>query len=77
MIIIYQDITAAMKNLTPPIELENKALQDYVDLINAMDSEGDTFDEKFYHAVKCLWSDAGVQRSYSRSNEYHLLECAK
>lgn len=67
-----------MKKLQPPIELENEALEKYVDLIvTQIDTECDTFDDKFYHAAKCLWADGGVQRSYSRSNEYHLIECAK
>lgn len=66
-----------MSELRPPVALENEALTDYIDLINQMDPDNEPFEGKYVHAIKCLWADAGVQRSYCRSNEYHLIECAK
>lgn len=66
-----------MKNLNPPVYLKNEALEEYINLIEQIDTESDTFDQLYYHVAKCLWLDDGVQQSYSRSNEYHLIGCAK
>lgn len=32
---------------------------------------------EFYEHTEALWQDAGVQRTYERSNEYQLIDCAK
>ncbi|KAF9794804.1 hypothetical protein SFRURICE_017494, partial [Spodoptera frugiperda] len=31
---------------------------------------------EFYEHTEALWQDAGVQRTYERSNEYQLIDCA-
>ncbi|KOB52211.1 Guanine nucleotide-binding protein G(S) subunit alpha [Operophtera brumata] len=32
---------------------------------------------EFYEHTEALWKDQGVQRTYDRSNEYQLIDCAK
>lgn len=32
---------------------------------------------EFYEHTEALWKDQGVQRTYERSNEYQLIDCAK
>lgn len=50
------------------------------DLVLSMSYGGYAFDclsEKAYRAIKTLWSMEIVQQAYQRSNEFHLIDCAK
>lgn len=46
------------------------------DVIQAM-QDTEPFSEELLEAMKRLWSDAGVQQCFTRSNEYQLNDSAK
>ena len=65
--------------LKPPVELgdsENITSLDFVNGIDIISSDYE-FTDEFYHHVKRLWTDSGVQECYRRSHEYPLIDCAK
>lgn len=33
--------------------------------------------QEFFEYTEALWRDAGIQRCYSRSNEFQLIDCAQ
>jgi guanine nucleotide-binding protein G(s) subunit alpha len=71
-------ILRAMEKINPPIALERPEDQwraTYI-LTTAHQLEFDYPPEFFEHAA-ILWSDAGVQACFDRSNEYQLIDCAK
>jgi guanine nucleotide-binding protein G(o) subunit alpha len=47
-----------------------------VDVITRME-DTEPFSEELLAAMKRLWSDAGVQECFGRSNEYQLNDSAK
>ncbi|KAM3961410.1 guanine nucleotide-binding protein G(s) subunit alpha [Aphomia sociella] len=71
-------ITGAMSTLTPPIPLEKSENKARVDYIQDVASQPDfDYPAEFYEHTEALWKDQGVQRTYERSNEYQLIDCAK
>lgn len=71
-------ITGAMSTLTPPIPLEKPENKARVDYIQDVASQPDfDYPMEFYEHTEALWKDQGVQRTYERSNEYQLIDCAK
>ncbi|CAB3249587.1 unnamed protein product [Arctia plantaginis] len=71
-------ITGAMSTLTPPIPLEKQENKARVDYIQDVASQPDfDYPSEFYEHTEALWKDQGVQRTYERSNEYQLIDCAK
>ncbi|KAJ8710206.1 hypothetical protein PYW07_009572 [Mythimna separata] len=71
-------ITGAMSTLTPPIPLEKPENKARVDYIQDVASQPDfDYPMEFYEHTEALWKDLGVQRTYERSNEYQLIDCAK
>ncbi|KAI9333252.1 guanine nucleotide binding protein, alpha subunit [Obelidium mucronatum] len=44
-------------------------------VIMLLTSEGFVLDDSIIDAIKVLWADSGIQYCYSRSNEFHLLDC--
>ncbi|VDM30786.1 unnamed protein product [Hydatigera taeniaeformis] len=71
-------IVGAMPNLKPPIDLknsENAPIRNYM-LEEASKNDFD-FPAIFFSHCRQLWSDAGVQEAFERSNEYQLIDCAK
>lgn len=71
-------ITGAMSTLTPPIPLEKPENKARVDYIQDVASQPDfDYPPEFYEHTEALWKDQGVQRTYERSNEYQLIDCAK
>lgn len=50
------------------------------DLVLSMSFGGFAFDclsENAYRAIKTLWGLEVVQQAYQRSNEFHVIDCAK
>ena len=67
----------AMEDLDIP--LENT---EYLHLAEVHRTAGLVYDiksmpAKLYAALKLLWADRGVQKAYSRRNEFQLLDCAR
>jgi guanine nucleotide-binding protein G(s) subunit alpha len=78
LFILFKSILRAMEKINPPIALERPEDQwraTYI-LTTAHQLEFDYPPEFFEHAA-VLWSDAGVQACFDRSNEYQLIDCAK
>lgn len=73
-------ILQAMTEMIPRVELElseNQSSKDYIlGHTRHFQDESDYFDVFFDHLER-LWSDAGVQKTFDRSNEYQLIDCAK
>ncbi|OMH83149.1 Guanine nucleotide-binding protein subunit alpha [Zancudomyces culisetae] len=67
----------AMENLDIP--LGNKNNQSLVDIVLDMPAqiESDEFPTDVAEAIKILWADTGVQKCFSRSNEFQLNDSAK
>lgn len=71
-------IIRAMDKITPPVTLdqpENQWRATYM-ITTAHQLDFDYPPEFFEHAA-ILWSDAGIQACFERSNEYQLIDCAK
>lgn len=69
-----------MAYLHPPVTLDNPNNQPSFDFITQLDPSMAAkydFPDEFFHHVKALWSDKGVQQCYLRSNEFFLIDCAK
>lgn len=66
-----------MSLLEPQIMLEKEENERYVRTVQSFSSETAEISDDMFDAVEYLWSDAGVLESYRRSNEYHLIDCAK
>lgn len=50
----------------------------YLPLFQDVASQPDfDYPPEFYEHTEELWKDQGVQRTYERSNEYQLIDCAK
>ncbi|XP_078493753.1 guanine nucleotide-binding protein G(s) subunit alpha-like [Ciona intestinalis] len=73
-------IMMAMGDLEPPVSVDkesNAARREYI-LHEAIHyKEEEDFDKSFFDTIEELWSDAGVQKCFDRSNEYQLIDCAK
>lgn len=69
-----------MTDINPPVALElgeNQPSKDYIlGHTRHFQDESDYCEVFFYHLER-LWSDAGVQKTFERSNEYQLIDCAK
>ena len=73
-----QDITRFMPLLHPPVHLADDSNEKHLDVIHKINlDETDDFTDEAYDSAKILWEDEGVQESYRRSHEYHLIDCAK
>ncbi|KAK7077751.1 hypothetical protein SK128_026073, partial [Halocaridina rubra] len=51
--------------------------QESIEYIKTVNREGFTFPEEFYTHVEKLWRDRGIQQTYTRQNEFQLIDCAK
>jgi guanine nucleotide-binding protein G(s) subunit alpha len=67
-----------MDKISPPVELEHPENQwratYMITTAHQLDFE---YPPEFYEHAAILWSDAGVQECFERSNEYQLIDCAK
>lgn len=72
-----KDITRHMSLLDPPVELADRENEKFIQVIQSIDPSAVTFTEEEYDAASLLWSDSGVLECFRRSNEYHLIDCAK
>ncbi|KAI1289506.1 Guanine nucleotide-binding protein G(s) subunit alpha [Halotydeus destructor] len=73
-----KEITSNMAFLQPSIELADESNQESFDFIADIDIFTEyEYGDKFYYHVRRLWADSGVRESYRRSNEYHLIDCAR
>uniref|UniRef100_A0A090XCG5 Putative g protein n=1 Tax=Ixodes ricinus TaxID=34613 RepID=A0A090XCG5_IXORI len=67
-----------MATLNPPVELEDSANVESFKFVQSLYLLADyDFPQCFYFHIKRLWSDAGVQECYRRSNEFFLIESSK
>lgn len=71
-------VTSAMKTLVPPVDVEHRENQKMIDFIqqNAVKPDFE-FTKQFFEYCETLWKDAGVQASFSRANEYQLIDSTK
>ena len=69
-----------MPDITPPVALElgeNQPSKDYILGHTRHFQDESDYCEVFFDHLERLWSDAGVQKTFERSNEYQLIDCAK
>ena len=73
------DVTFHMDTLEPSVSFEQETNSDILNHLRQFDITQETreFPQEAYEMAMKLWSDAGVQESYRRSNEYQLIDCAK
>ncbi len=74
----FKSIIRALDKITPPCTLEHPENQwraTYM-LTTAHQLDFD-YPPEFYEHAAVLWSDAGIQACFERSNEYQLIDCAK
>ncbi|XP_050505863.1 guanine nucleotide-binding protein G(f) subunit alpha [Diabrotica virgifera virgifera] len=72
------DIVSNMSRINPPVEAqseESKASIEYI--LNLGPGCPSEFTEEYIHHVKTAWADAGVQKTFNRSNEYQLIDSAE
>ncbi|CAN7939315.1 unnamed protein product [Ixodes hexagonus] len=73
-----KELTVHMAKLNPPIELEDPANVESFKFVKSLYPLADyDFPQCFYQHIKRLWSDAGIQECYRRSNEFFLIESSK
>ncbi|KAH8369995.1 hypothetical protein KR093_001789, partial [Drosophila rubida] len=81
--VVFQNIFVSMQSMiNAMVELEISygcsENINHANLIMSIDSgKVQTLSDPFLHAIKCLWSDPGIQVCYSRRKEYHLIDPAK
>lgn len=67
-----------MDMIHPPVRLENPENEARVAYILTTSHQLDfDYPPEFFDIVQILWSDAGVQACFQRSNEYQLIDSAK
>lgn len=73
-----KELTMHMATLNPPVELADSANVESFKFVQSLYLLADyEFPQCFYFHIKRLWSDAGVQECYRRSNEFFLIESSK
>jgi guanine nucleotide-binding protein G(s) subunit alpha len=71
-------ITGAMTSINPPEQLESEANRVALEYMQEVASQPDfDYPQVFYEHCKALWADAGVRRTFERSHEYQLIDCAQ
>lgn len=71
-------ITGAMSRIVPPVQLEHPEYQEYVQYIQEKTTASDfDYPSQFFEICCKLWVDKGVKETFSRANEYQLIDSAR
>lgn len=68
----------ALSTLKPPESLADPSLSSSMEYIRTKATKPVfEFSDEFFHIVKALWDDDGVQKCFLRANEFQLIDSAK